>query len=1059
MMEEMSMKIRNIMTIAAVAAMLCACQFRDELIDLHSQIASEEDVTINSIQAQIDAIKETIPDLEQLKADLDEYLTDLEGKETELSDAIESSNSELDLLKTDAAADIDGSYGILDAEITSYISNIEGQLDLVRNEIERLEAEDQKLSDKIAELKEYVNQQISDTYDWAEQTFMTLEQYNSLCEYITTVETDLKSANDRMESLADDVTNQFETVFPTAMANMETELKSKISAIGETVAPAVQSVVEELTASYEALFAEEFGKYEAKMKTWINEQLSGYYTMAETDARISNLAKNLDTKLKSQKDYVFSLIAALYEEINQSVAENKEEITNLRTALGDINPAYTQNISDLAGLADRISANSENIAKNARDITAQDGKIDELDGLIDQNKELIDKNDEDIDALDVALAALNSRVGQLKETQQRQAETVASNARAIAANARLIQDNVTIMNSCAEAISQNASALVGIKTSINSMSNELKSGYDAAIEEAITRLEGKFNSAISDSLAMLNGKVDQLGLKAYNAWGRLQDSLSVIESEVVSVRTTLGSIKTSVSTIGTNVDKLLARIQSVTWVPADGNNAIAVDYLYGREASATATVNYRILPDGIAEQLDASVLKVFMLSGAAASAETEVDILSISAADDVLSVVVDAASLPAAFFAGSATAYMSMMVTDGNNERQSTYVPVTAAPRDADLVIPDSMFKAYLLYEFDMNADGKMTLKDSVLFHQAYEAADVSFTLPSLGIASLEGLQYFPDIKGLYITDNSLTALDLSGNHSLKTIYCSGCPIAACPDFSQCPGLEVLDCSNNEYSTLDLSGFAKLKEVHLSGQFDATATGYQATRRGKIETLTISDCPLLTEIEANYNKISSFSVTNCPQLSELYLISNYLDTFNGTYPSLTELYLDGNNVNKVYLENAPLLTEMRFTECRNLNFIYGNENLEEIDLTDQKTAGYYGENEHNTKSVSTVWIADCTNLKNIIIPDSSSNVIVFSGAYTEAITSNILNPGFSVMMSEAPTTFYVKDYEEASVDMAGVLTGISTIDFTQSPNITQILVPEGYSNTIVANKGVEIINY
>jgi Leucine-rich repeat (LRR) protein len=78
------------------------------------------------------------------------------------------------------------------------------------------------------------------------------------------------------------------------------------------------------------------------------------------------------------------------------------------------------------------------------------------------------------------------------------------------------------------------------------------------------------------------------------------------------------------------------------------------------------------------------------------------------------------------------------------------------------------------------------------------------------GIHSLDGIEYFTELKYLNCRNEELTALDISKNTKLDTLYCEGNMLTEL-DLSKNVALEVLRCDCNQLSALDLSNCVNLE--------------------------------------------------------------------------------------------------------------------------------------------------------------------------------------------------------------------------------------------------------
>lgn len=230
---------------------------------------------------------------------------------------LENLQSQIDELKSTQIASISSQISSIHASISS-LEKMDTEL---KSRIEELEATDEaqakemaslretlsqletSLSKRIDDLKTYVDEELKEQKDWVAATFSTLEQYQSTCSEIA--------------SIKETLTNQ------------ETALKKLVS------------------------------DTESSIKGWVNEQLTGYYTIAEMDAKISALEKTISDGDEAQA----------------------KELEKLRDALesskGEIKTAYEKAISD--AITEFEGKINEKIAADIKTATdALQGQIDDI---------------------------------------------------------------------------------------------------------------------------------------------------------------------------------------------------------------------------------------------------------------------------------------------------------------------------------------------------------------------------------------------------------------------------------------------------------------------------------------------------------------------------------------------------------------------------------------------------------------------------------------------------------------------------------------------------------
>ena len=112
-------------------------------------------------------------------------------------------------------------------------------------------------------------------------------------------------------------------------------------------------------------------------------------------------------------------------------------------------------------------------------------------------------------------------------------------------------------------------------------------------------------------------------------------------------------------------------------------------------------------------------------------------------------------------------------------------IPVHAAgdiPINASYFPDDGFRQAVTAYDTDGNG-----------YLSEYERTHVrNIHCERMNVYSIQGIEYFPDINGLWCLGNHISSWDLSGNPNLTGIW----------------------CSENDFTTLDFSGLHELEWVY-----------------------------------------------------------------------------------------------------------------------------------------------------------------------------------------------------------------------------------------------------
>lgn len=147
--------------------------------------------------------------------------------------AIASINEQISAIKSSIT-----SLEAVDKELKATIQTLEAKDASQQGEIDKLKEADASLETKIGELKTYVDEEISNTEEWATTTFATIEKYN--------------------------------------------EIVKELSSLKEVVESNYATLDKKIDDSIESI------------KAWVNEELKGYYTSAEVDELLTSLKDDLE---------------------------------------------------------------------------------------------------------------------------------------------------------------------------------------------------------------------------------------------------------------------------------------------------------------------------------------------------------------------------------------------------------------------------------------------------------------------------------------------------------------------------------------------------------------------------------------------------------------------------------------------------------------------------------------------------------------------------------------------------------------------------------------------
>ena len=905
-------RVLYFLTATVFALSMLSCN-QEEMDNLQKQIDELKSDQIASIDTQIASIKTSISSLEAIDSELRGYITTLQEQKTALEKADENLSKSISELEQSLANKESALHGEITAaeanvlaQLQAYKTAIEGQISSINTTIGQLQSKDSDLQNQINNLKTYIDGQIQSTKDWASATFVTLEQYNATAEIVAGLQTQITSINTQIQQLSTTIAGVTQEDLNNAINALDESLQGKITEAVSNCNTAIATAKEEITAAYTTAIQTAIASSESSMKNWVNNQLTGYYTISQTDAKLSALKTTLEGQLASQKTYLEGLISSLETTLTRKIEANGTLISNLQTQVNGLSTDLSELAATVATNGRNISQNASDIAANARNIATNASDIDECERLIAANKRLIEANATAIGENASAITALQNRATTDEQNIATNATNIGKNAEDIAANAALIAANATAISNNAQAISDNAAAISQLRTDLNTARTEITAAYQQAISTAITTLDGQLRGKIAAEVETLNGRIDS-EVETINATiTALTERVATCERDIRNIKSTIYSMQLDIEELQEQVAAILARIQSISFVPKYSDGKAVMTYTNnGTITPGTAEFNFELQPASTAAQLVAvwqtamSMTAVYTITKAAPET-VALNIESVSADGGFLTVVVSGSAMKEAYFKNQCSASVRLKISDGNNERCSEYVEMV--PWTTDVIsFGDSRFKAYCVENFDTDGDGEITEDEA----NAVTAINASM----LNITSLVGIEYFSNLETIDVSYNKLETLDLSHSPKLKTV----------------------DVSGNKLQTLGLSGLSALETLDCSNN--------------KLGTLDVSDALALETLNANSNQLGALNISRNKSLKELQCASNNLtalDFKNNT--SLETIVCRRNNISQL---NLTKLTRLKMLDCGNNNIaslnIYNNTALESL---------YCSSNSLSTLSVS-----------------------------------------------------------------------------------------------------------
>ena len=357
----------------------CA-DYSPDIDNSHKRLDAMEDNQIATIESQVVSVNSSISNFEKADADLKEMIANLQKTAGKFEKTISENGESISALKTGLEKAVENlknsdradkeyvldslgkAKAVLLALLESEKTELNGKLTSINNTISYLQKKDAELEKKISDLRIYIDKELKETKDWANATFMTLDQYNAIVDQLGGIEGEIAGLKTSMTNLETRLTEKYSKDLKTASDGVKSRLGEEVDGLNDRI----DKVVSDITKAYTdaiATFREEMEKWwneslkkaiddsEASMKSWVNSTLDGYWTIARTKDSLKALNDDIENQLEAQKKL-----------LNDLISENAGDITALEDRLKKVN-------DDLKALADRFPVFTSDLNKAKEDLT------------------------------------------------------------------------------------------------------------------------------------------------------------------------------------------------------------------------------------------------------------------------------------------------------------------------------------------------------------------------------------------------------------------------------------------------------------------------------------------------------------------------------------------------------------------------------------------------------------------------------------------------------------------------------------------------------------------
>ena len=739
------------------ALMFAGCTYDDsELVERIEEL--ERSNNVSTLREQVESLTKSITALETLSAKFDELsakngadILDLGIEFEQLQEYVEE---RLDRVETHTAWLED----IIDGKIEDALS---GGADV---------------DDKVAELRL-----------WVEGTYATLDQYDALSEDMAQLESALSTIQDDLAAYKQEVEESLGDV------------DASIGEITEDISQMLESI-ESLASSITDIQGD-IDELQSSMQTWVNEQLSNYYTIAQVDAELQRMEQTIadgDAALAEE-------LVAIFVQLQQSIAEGDEALAS------EIDKAIAQLEQSIASGDEALASEIDSIfAQLMQSITDGDAAVAaEVKALIEQLSQSITNGDE---ALATELESMQDDIDAMYESLEQLRADVTSEYRSVIEE--VIMENGGVIDTKIKAKIEEVNARVDAELkSLDERVDDLEQRIDAlesdinGLDQRLTDIEDALDKIkaldlefdIEDGVACMAGASIEFGYRVIGG-----DDDTEVESfgdggwrtRVTPTDATQGRIKVTAPKDDAEDGKIVVLATS----GAGGtcmkaiyfDRGIITDIMDSYETSYMANTLAVTLKTNLEYDVEISAEAQSWISCADTRAELREDTLSFTIEENL--------------YDEPRTAVIHLVGALGD-KLQSFEIVQQKSPLNAPIQFADQNVKRVCVEKFDTNGDGELSYREAAAVTEiGGEDRDISFFGDyTSAIKSFDELQYFINLTtigvGVFYACRSLTSVTIPD--SVTTIgwsafsVCRSLTSVTIPDSVTTIGDGAFSCCSN----------------------------------------------------------------------------------------------------------------------------------------------------------------------------------------------------------------------------------------------------------------------
>ena len=333
--------------------------------------------------------------------------------------------------------------------------------------------------------------------------------------------------------------------------------------------------------------------------------------------------------------------------------------------------------------------------------------------------ERLDKLEQAVPSIEEQIESINAQLTSLKATDD-----------AIKAQISELEksDQVAVASDIADLKKKNSA----LEKSINDLQNYVDTQITNAKSEA---------AAAYATIEQYNTIVAQLNALQSSTTKLGEDLTAKINTEVASLNGRIADLEARLKAVEDKVENLLARIQSVSYIPTYSDGKATLEYT---DSESKVTLDFEISPkDAVAELAKVwdgaiSVKAVYTQTRAVSFVDMPIISFEADATNGVISVTASGENLSEEFFAGTQEASVAISISDGKNSVISEYIQMIVKCQHLD-VTPNNISGVWRMDSYDNGVQ----LSEGIYYYIVFDRAERTFitydNLASMGLHKNSG--------------------------------------------------------------------------------------------------------------------------------------------------------------------------------------------------------------------------------------------------------------------------------------------------------------------------------